>query len=83
MRLDIGLVHHGGVEAMLKNPVRFLRQGKTERVGHGLYTLQGRSVSGHQTLVEASKRVPHGVVCLLSVLRFHELTTPRSAVSSA
>lgn len=27
------------------------------------------------TMAEASKRVPHGVVCLLSALRFHELTT--------
>jgi len=26
-------------------------------------------------LAEAGKRVPHGVVCLLSALRFHELTT--------
>src|SRR5207253_4816166 len=26
-------------------------------------------------LAQASKRVPHGVVCLLSALRFHDLTT--------
>ena len=31
--------------------------------------------SEHQSLVEACKRVPHGVVCLLSALRFHDLTT--------
>lgn len=54
---------------------RLLRRGKVERVGRGLYTLPGRLVSEHQTLVEASKRVPHGVVCLLSALRFHGLTT--------
>ena len=29
----------------------------------------------HQTLVEVCKRVPHGVVCLLSALPFHRLTT--------
>ena len=29
----------------------------------------------HQSLVEACKRVPHGVACLLSALRFHGLTT--------
>jgi predicted transcriptional regulator of viral defense system len=29
----------------------------------------------HQSLLEACKRVPHGVVCLLSALRFHGLTT--------
>jgi len=32
-------------------------------------------VSEHHGLVEASRRAPQGVVCLLSALRFHELTT--------
>jgi predicted transcriptional regulator of viral defense system len=29
----------------------------------------------NHSLAEACKRVPHGVVCLLSALQFHELTT--------
>lgn len=29
----------------------------------------------NQSLLEACKRVPHGVVCLLSAMRFHGLTT--------
>lgn len=29
----------------------------------------------HHTIAEACKRVPHGVVCLLSALRLHDLTT--------
>jgi predicted transcriptional regulator of viral defense system len=29
----------------------------------------------HQTLVEAAVRVPRGTICLLSALRFHDLTT--------
>ena len=29
----------------------------------------------HHALAEACKRVPHGVICLLSALRFHNLTT--------
>ena len=29
----------------------------------------------HHTLVTAPRRVPHDVVCLLSALRFHDLTT--------
>ena len=29
----------------------------------------------HCSLAEACKRVPHGVICLLSALRFHEITT--------
>jgi predicted transcriptional regulator of viral defense system len=31
--------------------------------------------SEHHTLAEVTKRVPHGVICLLSALQFHELTT--------
>ena len=40
-----------------------------------LYVLPNADISEHQTLAEACKRVPHGVVCLLSALRFHGLTT--------
>jgi predicted transcriptional regulator of viral defense system len=32
-------------------------------------------VTEHHTLVEACKRVPAGVICLASALRFHDLTT--------
>jgi predicted transcriptional regulator of viral defense system len=32
-------------------------------------------VSEHQSLAEACKRVPQGIICLLSALRFHQLTT--------
>jgi len=45
------------------------------RVGRGLYVLPNADVSEHHTLAEACKRVPHGIVCLLSALRFHGLTT--------
>ena len=54
---------------------RLLRRGQVERVGRGLYTLPGAAATEHQSLVEACKRVPHGVVCMLSALRFHELST--------
>jgi len=54
---------------------RLVRDGRLERVGHGLYAVPGSDVSENHGLVEASRRVPHGVVCLLSALRFHELTT--------
>jgi len=45
------------------------------QVGRGLYVAEGSRVTEHHTLVEATKRVPHGVICLLSALRFHGLTT--------
>jgi predicted transcriptional regulator of viral defense system len=32
-------------------------------------------VTEHHSLAEASKRVPHGVVCLLSALSYHEIGT--------
>lgn len=54
---------------------RLVRRGLLERVGRGLYTLSHAQATEHRTLAEAAKRVPHGVVCLLSALRFHGLTT--------
>jgi hypothetical protein len=51
------------------------RQGRLARVGRGLYALPDRSVSDHSTLPEVARKHPRAVVCLLSVLRFHELTT--------
>jgi predicted transcriptional regulator of viral defense system len=54
---------------------RLHKQGKLEKVGRGMYAAQGAELSEHQTVVQAALRVPHAVVCLLSALRFHELTT--------
>ncbi|MEJ2737048.1 MAG: type IV toxin-antitoxin system AbiEi family antitoxin domain-containing protein [Anaerolineae bacterium] len=54
---------------------RLCERGLLDRVGRGLYVLPDADVSEHHTLAEAGKRVPHGVVCLLSALRFHGLTT--------
>ncbi len=54
---------------------RAVRRGQLERVGRGLYGLPGRQVSEHGALAEVARRVPKGVVCLLSALRFHGLTT--------
>jgi predicted transcriptional regulator of viral defense system len=54
---------------------RLLDEGLLERTGRGLYVVAGSKPTPNNTLAEACKRVPHGVVCLLSALRFHELTT--------
>jgi predicted transcriptional regulator of viral defense system len=51
------------------------KQGRLERVGRGLYRLADHQPAEHSSLAEACKRVPQGVVCLLSALRFHELGT--------
>jgi predicted transcriptional regulator of viral defense system len=55
--------------------IRLHQQGVLERPTRGLYVLADADPGEHQGLVEACKRVPHGVVCLLSALRFHGLTT--------
>ncbi len=49
--------------------------GVLDNPGRGLYVLAKAQPSEHQSLAEACKRVPHGVVCLLSALQFHGLTT--------
>ncbi len=54
---------------------RLCSAGKLQRIGRGLYVLPGSSATEHHSLAEAGKRVPKGVVCLLSALSFHELTT--------
>ena len=45
------------------------------RVGRGLYSLPGAAISERRHFAEASLAVPGGVICLLSALRFHGLTT--------
>ncbi|WP_005032549.1 type IV toxin-antitoxin system AbiEi family antitoxin domain-containing protein [Holophaga foetida] len=50
------------------------RRGLLERSGRGLYTLADGEWTEHHTLLEASRRVPNGIIGLLSALRFHELT---------
>lgn len=54
---------------------RLTRAGRVERVGRGLYMPAKAKITEHHTLAEAAKRVPAGVVCLLSALAFHGMTT--------
>ena len=54
---------------------RLREEGVLEHPARGIYVLANAKPTEHQTLVEVCKRVPHGVVCLLSALQFHRLTT--------
>lgn len=54
---------------------RLVERGLLERLGRGLYRLPEAKVTEHHALVEVCKRAPRAVVCLLSALRFHDLTT--------
>ena len=45
------------------------------RVGRGLYAAANFSPTEHHGLAVAAAQVPNAVVCLLSALQFHRLTT--------
>jgi predicted transcriptional regulator of viral defense system len=49
--------------------------GRLEQLGRGLYRLADASPLEHPDLVAVARRVKKGVVCLLSALAFHDLTT--------
>jgi predicted transcriptional regulator of viral defense system len=53
---------------------RMKAKGFLTRLGRGLYQLPGSSLDVNHSLAEAAKRVPKGVVCLVTALAFHELT---------
>ena len=52
---------------------RLVAEGTIERPRQGLYRLPDADPGS--SLVEAAQSVPHGVVCLLSALSYHDLTT--------
>jgi predicted transcriptional regulator of viral defense system len=58
---------------------RLVAEGRLERRGRGLYVLANAPLSEQEMLAAASARVSHGVVCLLSALGFHDLTTQNPA----
>lgn len=53
---------------------RIVRAGDVNRIGRGLYQLPDAPLDANHSLAEAAKRVPRGVVCLVSALAYHELT---------
>ncbi len=55
--------------------LRLHRQGKLNRSGRGIYTVPHANVTERHSYAEVAKRVPEAVVCLLSALAFHEITT--------
>jgi predicted transcriptional regulator of viral defense system len=50
------------------------RAGEVVRIARGLYQLPGADLDPQQSLAEASRLVPRGVICLASALAFHGLT---------
>jgi predicted transcriptional regulator of viral defense system len=54
---------------------RLARRGLLKQRSRGVYALVGHEFTEHHSLAEAAKRVPQGVICMLSALRAHNLTT--------
>lgn len=54
---------------------RLVSQEQVRQLGRGLYASAGFDGDQNQSLVEAAKRVPRGVVCLVSALQFHGIGT--------
>jgi len=75
---QIGLIRPRDVEAagiQREYLLRLYRNGDLIRVGRGLYALPGAQSSESLSLAEVAKRVPNAVICLISALEFHHLTT--------
>jgi predicted transcriptional regulator of viral defense system len=58
---------------------RLVRAGRVERQARGIYVASSYPFSAEHTLAQVAKRVPRGVFCLLTALRFHGLTTQAPA----
>ena len=54
---------------------RLYQKGLVRREGRGLYIAANAEISVHYGLAQVAKRIPHGVICLLSALSFHEIGT--------
>jgi predicted transcriptional regulator of viral defense system len=55
--------------------LRLMRRGVVLRTGRGIYELADLVPTEHHSLAVVAKEVPTCVICLLSALRFHGLTT--------
>jgi len=53
---------------------RMVGTGEVIRLARGIYQLRDAPLDINHSLAEASKRVPRGVICLVSALAFHVLT---------
>lgn len=65
-------VRDAGVTAATTS--RMERDEEVFRLARGLYQPSGAPLDGNHSLAELAKRVPRGVVCLVSALAFHGLT---------
>lgn len=50
-------------------------EGLIERLGRGVYRIAGMSALGNPDLATVAIKIPKGVICLISALSYHEMTT--------
>jgi predicted transcriptional regulator of viral defense system len=75
---ELGIARNSDLKARGVHPQqlrRLVEAGALVRVSRGLYTLPTADLTEFQTYAEACTRFPRGTICLLSALRWHELTT--------
>lgn len=73
-----GILRPRDVEAMglpREHVRRLWQRGVLVRIGRGLYALPGDTVAAGQTFAQVTARVPNAVICLISALSFHGVTT--------
>ncbi len=54
---------------------KMVAQGDVQKISRGLYQLADALPATHPDLAAVAAKVPGGVICLISALSFHELTT--------
>lgn len=53
---------------------RMVKAGEAMRLSRGLYQKPDADITAQHSLAEAAKRVPKGVICLVSALVFHQIS---------
>lgn len=51
------------------------QEGKLEKIARGIYRIKGNRRISNPDLVTVALTIPKGVICLISALAFHKLTT--------
>ena len=83
-RAKVTFRRHGGIlrmsEALNSGIHRrmlysMLEAGVIDRLSRGLYRLTDLPPLGNPDLVSVARKVPSGVICLISALAYHEITT--------
>jgi predicted transcriptional regulator of viral defense system len=75
---QLGIIRAADLEAQgipRRRLYKLVGAGKVVREARGIYAASNHPYTADHALAQVAKRVPKGVICLLTALRFHELTT--------